>query len=92
MQASAKGKTSEAIGALLNLTPPTAILLEEGDAEEGKGPGKVQTEKEVPTTLIHRGDMLKVGHLPYDTVPCRSPVKFRHTSAVQASLPVPASV
>ena len=38
MQASAKGKTSEAIGALLNLTPPTAILLEEGDAEEGKAP------------------------------------------------------
>ena len=64
LEASAKGKTSEAIGALLNLTPPTAILLEEGDGEEGKGAGKVQSEKEVPTTLIHRGDMLKVGLCP----------------------------
>ncbi len=64
VQASAKGKTSEAIGALLNLTPPTAILLEEGDGEEGKGTGKVQLEKEVPTTLIHRGDMLKVHYYP----------------------------
>jgi len=61
LEASAKGKTSEAIGALLNLTPPTAILLEEGDEEGKKGEGKIQTEKEVPTTLIHRGDMLKVG-------------------------------
>lgn len=33
LEASAKGKTSEAIGALLNLTPPTAVLL--GDDENG---------------------------------------------------------
>ena len=64
LEASAKGKTSEAIGALLNLTPPTAILLEEGSAEEGKGSGKIEIEKEVPTTLIHRGDMLKVSRMP----------------------------
>ena len=73
VQASAKGKTSEAIGALLNLTPPTAVLLEEGDEEEGKGAGKVQSEKEVPTTLIHRGDMLKVGYRP-DIVYSESPL------------------
>lgn len=58
LEASAKGKTSEAIGALLNLTPATAILLEPA-AEEGK----VQAEREVPTALIHRGDVLKVSHL-----------------------------
>ena len=68
LEASAKGKTSEAIGALLNLTPPTAILLEEAEGEgskdfggaDSKAAGKIQTEREVPTTLIHRGDMLKV--------------------------------
>jgi len=72
LEASAKGKTSEAIGALLNLTPPTAILLEEGDEEGKKGERKIHTEKEVPTTLIHRGDMLKVGrsiHLMLDSMP-----------------------
>ncbi|EIE26688.1 heavy metal P-type ATPase [Coccomyxa subellipsoidea C-169] len=54
LEASAKGKTSEAIGALLNLTPPTAVLLEGGED------GKVEAEREVPTALIHRGDRLKV--------------------------------
>ena len=77
LEASAKGKTSEAIGALLNLTPPTAILLEEAEGEgskddgeaDGKAVGKIQTEREVPTTLIHRGDMLKVK--PSSTYPFR---------------------
>ncbi|BDA40669.1 probable copper-transporting ATPase HMA5 [Coccomyxa sp. Obi] len=54
LEASAKGKTSEAIGALLNLTPPTAVLLEDDSN------GKAETEREVPTALIHRGDRLKV--------------------------------
>lgn len=54
LEASAKGKTSEAIGALLNLTPPTALLLEDDSN------GSVETEREVPTALIHRGDRLKV--------------------------------
>ncbi|KAK9916964.1 hypothetical protein WJX75_009286 [Coccomyxa subellipsoidea] len=54
LEASAKGRTSEAIGALLNLTPPTAVLLEDGVE------GKVEAEREVPTALIHRGDRLKV--------------------------------
>ncbi len=60
LEASAKGKTSEAIGALLNLTPPVAILLEGADGESAEGGGRVQAEQEVPTALIHRGDMLKV--------------------------------
>lgn len=54
LEASAKGRTSEAIGALLNLTPPTAVLLEDGVE------GKVEAERDVPTALIHRGDRLKV--------------------------------
>ena len=63
LEASAKGRTSEALGALLNLTPPTAILLlpKEGQGEYGwEAGGKVALEREVPTALIHRGDLLKV--------------------------------
>ena len=73
LEASAKGRTSEAIQALLTLAPPTALLLEGGDAEGGEAagpenpsPGKglqdpaPATEREVPTALIHRGDRLKV--------------------------------
>lgn len=73
LEASAKGRTSEAIQALLTLAPPTALLLEGGDAEGGEtvgsenpSPGKGSqdpapaTEREVPTALIHRGDRLKV--------------------------------
>lgn len=51
----AKGKTSEAITKLCQLAPPTAILLEGGD-DDGKG----VREREVPTELVHRGDVLKV--------------------------------
>jgi Cu+-exporting ATPase len=53
LEASAKGRTSEAIGALLNLTPPLTVLLELG------ADGTVLVEREVPTALIHRGDCLK---------------------------------
>ena len=73
LEASAKGRTSEAIQALLTLAPPTALLLEggEGEGEEDTGsekpsPGRGSqdpapaTEREVPTALIHRGDRLKV--------------------------------
>ena len=75
LEASAKGRTSEAIQALLTLAPPTALLLEgggsgSGDALQvggpaaapglGKGERAPATEREVPTALIHRGDRLKV--------------------------------
>lgn len=72
----AKGKTSEAITKLCQLAPPTAILLEEaapagkaaagaGDDDGSPGPGQGQgqgqtVEREVPTELVHRGDVLKV--------------------------------
>lgn len=50
----AKGKTSEAITKLCQLTPPVAVLLETDDK------GAVVREREVPTNLVHRGDLLKV--------------------------------
>ena len=50
----AKGRTSEAIGRLCQLAPPTALLLEEDQ-------GGAVREREVPTSLVHRGDLLKVG-------------------------------
>lgn len=54
LEASAKGRTSDAITALLTLTPPSALLLTV--AEDGN----VVSEEEVSTALIHRGDILKV--------------------------------
>ena len=47
----AKGRTGEAIGRLCQLAPATALLLDEA----GGG------EREVPTSLLHRGDLIKVG-------------------------------
>ena len=58
LEASAKGRTSDAITALLTLTPPSALLLTL--AEDGS----VVSEEEVSTALIHRGDILKVDSLP----------------------------
>ena len=54
LEASAKGRTSDAITALLTLTPPSALLLTVAKD------GSVIGEEEVPTALIHRGDFLKV--------------------------------
>jgi len=49
----AKGRTGEAIGRLCQLAPPTALLLEGPD-------GAASGEREVPTALLHRGDLIKV--------------------------------
>jgi hypothetical protein len=57
----AKGKTSEAITRLCQLAPPTATLLELDEE------GAVLGEREVPTDLVHRGDVLKV--LPGARIP-----------------------
>lgn len=51
----AKGRTSDAITKLCQLAPPTALLLTLSDK------GEVMGEREVPTELVHRGDVLKVG-------------------------------
>ena len=61
----AKGKTSEAITKLCQLAPPSATLL------ELDGQGRVLSEREVPTDLVHRGDVLKVlpgARMPTDGV------------------------
>ena len=55
LEASAKGKTSAAITQLLTLTPATALLLTVDKL------GEVASEEEVHTSLIHRGDRIKVG-------------------------------
>lgn len=57
----AKGKTSEAIGKLLQLAPTTALLLTVDSA------GKVVAEREIDAQLVQRGDLLKV--LPGAKVP-----------------------
>ncbi|XP_010536885.1 PREDICTED: copper-transporting ATPase RAN1-like [Tarenaya hassleriana] len=61
LEALAKGKTSDAIKKLVELTPATAILL-----VKGKG-GKVEGEREIDALLIQPGDTLKV--LPGTKIP-----------------------
>ncbi|KAL0760825.1 hypothetical protein Bca101_076975 [Brassica carinata] len=59
LESLAKGKTSDAMKKLVQLTPATAILI------EGKG------EREIDALLIHPGDSLKVlpgGKIPADGV------------------------
>lgn len=54
LEAAAKGKTSAALQALANLSPASALVLTL-DAD-----GAVESEEEIPTVLLHRGDILKV--------------------------------
>ncbi|XP_021888702.1 probable copper-transporting ATPase HMA5 [Carica papaya] len=50
----AKGKTSEAIAKLMNLTPDTAILLTLDDE------GNVLSEEEIDSRLIQKNDIIKI--------------------------------
>ncbi|KAJ7010675.1 copper-transporting ATPase HMA5 [Populus alba x Populus x berolinensis] len=50
----AKGKTSDAIAKLMNLTPDTAILLTLDDE------GNVISEEEIDSRLIQRNDVIKI--------------------------------
>ena len=59
LESSAKGKTSEAIAKLCAMTPSTAILLEKK--------GDDYSEREIPASLIQKGDILKI--LPGARVP-----------------------
>ena len=58
LESSAKGQTSEAISKLMDLTPNTAILLKEIPGGDPNHPE--YTEETISSTLIHRGDLLKV--------------------------------
>lgn len=62
LESAAKGKTSEAIVKLCQLAPPSAILVERKPDD-----GSILNEQEIATSLIHRGDILKV--LPGSRVP-----------------------
>jgi len=63
LECAAKGKTSEAIKALMALAPKTALLVQL-DVD-----GNVVAQEEVHSSLIHQGDVLKVlpgGKIPAD--------------------------
>lgn len=64
LECAAKGQTSQAISALLRLAPSTALLLEVDPVT-----GDTVSQQEVPTQLVHKGDLLKVlpgGKIPVD--------------------------
>ncbi|KAK9810274.1 hypothetical protein WJX72_007760 [[Myrmecia] bisecta] len=86
LEASAKGKTSEAITKLLTLTPATALLVTLGPD------GQPLEEQEVPTALVHRGDILKL--LPGARVPADGIVLSGQSHADESMLtgePLPVS-
>lgn len=56
LESAAKRSTSEAISKLLDLTPNSAILLNEVPGMDSKE----YSEETISSTLIHRGDLLKV--------------------------------
>ncbi len=61
LECAAKGRTSDAIKALMRLAPDTALLVELG------ADGEVLKQQEVPSSLVHKGDVLRV--LPGAKVP-----------------------
>ncbi|KAL4446311.1 hypothetical protein ABPG77_003118 [Micractinium sp. CCAP 211/92] len=77
LESAAKGRTSDAITKLCQLAPPTALLLTLNDN------GEVLGEREVPTELVHRGDVLKV--LPGARIPTDGEV-VEGTSYVDESM------
>lgn len=77
LEASAKGKTSEAIKNLLSLQAKSAILLEIDES------GKVIGEKEIDVELIQKGDVLKV--YPGEKIPTDGQIAFG-SSAIDESM------
>ena len=71
LEATARGKASEAMSALLSLQPPTALVCEgcwaTADAEDAGGVPTSSEPREVPVSELSKGDVVKV--LPGATVP-----------------------
>eukprot|EP00891_Asterochloris_glomerata_P002470 jgi/Astpho2/2470/e_gw1.00048.183.1_t len=87
LEAAAKGRTSDAITKLMQLTPATAILLEASCT-----PLLTQApEEEVPTALVHRGDLVKVmpgARIPADGVVVAGRSHVDESMLTGESLPV----
>ncbi|KAI8848236.1 E1-E2 ATPase-domain-containing protein [Chytridium lagenaria] len=56
----AKGRTSDAVEALVKLTPPTAILIQHEASEKESDGFKVTGERQISIKLVQVGDILKV--------------------------------
>ncbi|KAF5841526.1 hypothetical protein DUNSADRAFT_12454 [Dunaliella salina] len=85
LECSAKGKTSEALTKLLHLMPETATLVEL-DKD-----GTLISQQEVPSLLIHKGDILKVlpgGKIPMDGVVVAGGAYLNESMVTGESLPV----
>ncbi|KAI9089459.1 E1-E2 ATPase-domain-containing protein [Phlyctochytrium arcticum] len=65
LEAYAKGKTSDAITKLMDLTPPMAVLI---TTEKGEGGVDKEVEREIEIGLVQVGDVLKV--VPGGRIPC----------------------
>ncbi len=79
LEARAKGKTTDAIRSLMDLTPPTAILITEG------------VEKEVPVSEVKVGDVFAVkagGRFPVDGVIIDGECAADESSLTGESIPV----
>lgn len=77
LEASAKGKTSEAIKNLMSLQAKSAVLLEIDDD------GNVVNEREIKAELIQKGDVLKV--YPGEKIPSDGKIVFG-SSAIDESM------
>jgi Cu+-exporting ATPase len=81
LEAKAKARTSDVVGALLGLAAKTAILVSPSDTAGDMS--HQQLDREVPLEQVQKGDLLKV--LPGATVPTDG-VVVSGTSAVDEAL------
>ncbi|KFM25042.1 putative copper-transporting ATPase HMA5 [Auxenochlorella protothecoides] len=87
LESAAKGKTSQALSALLELAPPTAILC-----ETDPGTDAVSSEREVDAGLLQPGDLFKVlpgARIPADGVVARGAAYADESLVTGEPVPVP---
>ena len=86
MEAVAKGKTSEALTALLGLAPKSATLVEWSESEQS-----VASESEVALSLLRAGDVVKVirgGRVPADGEVVQGKASVNESMLTGESVPV----